>query len=87
MEDATELTLLAAIDKKANNPSWTLKTDDWGYFQRAYERKSDAFWSKYNVFEAMLVTGIITGVYWFIISIVDLKKYSGANWETAIKVS
>ena len=85
-EDTTERTLLEAIDVKKNTQTLNIRTDDWGYIQRTFERNSDTFWNKYDIFLAVLVTGGVTGVYWIILSIIDIKKYKNCNWNRAVLV-
>ena len=73
-------------------PSLTLKTDYWGYFQRAYEsvkdNKEDAsYWEDYNVYLFIAGTAGLVGILWFIGGIVELRKFLNTDWNLTICVS
>ena len=85
-EDTTERTLLEAIEAKKTTQTLNIRTDDWGHIQRIFERNSDSFWEKYDIFFAVLITGGVTSVYWIILSIIDIKKYKNCNWNRAVLV-
>ena len=76
--DQMEYTFLDALSIKLLNPTWTMKTDDWGYFYRAYERaalNSDSFWSQYDIFVATCFVTAITGVAWLIMSLIEIRQF------------
>ncbi len=75
IEDPTvELPFRTGVQFQILQRSWTLTTDDWGWFQRAHEI-NDSFWSKYDVFYALFIVGGVCGIYWLIFSITELVKY------------
>jgi len=82
LEDATETTFQAAVAYKISHPTLTILTQDWGYFQRAYEKK-DSYWSKYDVFLVILLTGGVAGLYWAVISCIELSKFKNSDWDRA----
>jgi hypothetical protein len=75
--------------KTVTNPTWTIKTEDWGWFQRASEevrKDSSSFWKDYDVWIAIVVTAGVTGIMWIINSIMEIKKFCGMKWDNAICV-
>ena len=87
--DQTEYTLFTAVPAKAFNPAWTLKTDDWGYFYRAFQRgtlNSDSTWKDYDALLAIAITAGITGFIWFITAIIDIRKFCSTRWDMACYV-
>ena len=68
---------------KLANPSWHMRTDDWGYIYRAYQ-STDPYWSKYNVFLYIVVTAAVTTFMWVIATLVDIWKYTTLAWRLAV---
>ena len=76
----------AGMVMKLANPEWTIRTDDWGYFYRAFEetlKDSNSYWKDYDVFLAIAVTAGVTGIMWFINSIVEIRKFAKSRWNLA----
>ena len=66
--------------------TWTIKTDDWGYFYRAFFstwNNSNSSWKSYDAFLAIVLTAGVTGILFFILSIMDIRKFSNFNWSVA----
>ena len=78
----TELPLVFALKFKVTAPTWTLKTDDWGWIQRASENL-DSFWKNYDVFYAVLIVGIVCSLYWLVSGIFELLKYKREDANAA----
>ncbi len=75
-----------AMQIKDQHQNWTMRTDDWGYFQRAYYRVRDEgsdYWYSYNVFIAIIVTTAVTGFLWLIASIIEIVKFGAWKWRLA----
>eukprot|EP00826_Nyctotherus_ovalis_P048424 TRINITY_DN5704_c0_g1_i3.p1 TRINITY_DN5704_c0_g1~~TRINITY_DN5704_c0_g1_i3.p1 ORF type:complete len:228 (+),score=33.42 TRINITY_DN5704_c0_g1_i3:111-794(+) len=68
----TELTLKEVFESTPN-PSTYLKTDYWGWFQRAHDE--DSILNEYDVFYFILIVGAGCGAICAIISIVEICKY------------
>ena len=69
---------------KEANPTWEIKTDDWGYIYRVFEKaifNSRTLWREYNVFVLIVITVGITGILWIILSIVNIIKYAKMRWN------
>ena len=69
---------------KANNPTWTLKVCDWGYIYRVFNKgivNSIGDYVEYDTFLLIVVTSGVTGLLWFILSIVDIKKFKNTIWN------
>lgn len=84
-QDPTEYEFRAALAMKKINPQYSIKTDDWGYFQRAFQRvqdTNDSYWSNYDAFLAILVTAGVVGIYWIVTCIVYIVKL--VNHSTTI---
>lgn len=79
----------AILVQKGDNPGWALKMKDWGYIYRVYERgllKSNPDVRKYDVFLLIIITGGLTGLMWFILSVYDIEKFSKTKWSYACPV-
>jgi len=67
--------------------NWTMRTDDEGYFQRAFldvlKNEKNSFWKDYDVFVAICCTTGVTGIIWVIIGIFELTKFIECRWELA----
>ena len=77
-----EYTLEQAKTIKEQNFSWNIKTDDWGYFYRAYTED----WNKYNLFLPIAICGAIMGLSWTITTLFNIAKYTYLKWNFACKV-
>ena len=84
-EDITERTLEDAVTLKQVHPTWTILTDDLGYFQRAHEESSNR-WQEYDVFQSILVTACITGSLWVLINCLETYKFGTVKWNLALPV-
>ncbi|MDR3546681.1 MAG: hypothetical protein P4M11_00135 [Candidatus Pacebacteria bacterium] len=85
-EDPTERTFQEVIEiRYVSSLFYNPKTDNWGYFQIAAQR-NDSFWKKYNALIIILVTGGVTGIFWVIIGILELRKYCKSMWNLATTV-
>lgn len=84
-DSGTEYNFETAIDAIANNPSWKMKTDDQGYFQRAFSY-NDEYWSEYNVFISILLIGSIAALTLIIAAIIDITKLIKLRWDMRIYV-
>ena len=81
-----EYDLVHGLDYKALHPELTIKTDNWGYFQVAYEKVRDNpndEWKSYDVLLAILATANITGLIWIIVSSLEAHAFLCANWHFA----
>jgi len=78
-----EYTFREFKDAKIANPSWTPRTDDWGYFYRGYYRNKDSYWEKYDVFLLVIVTSAITTFLWILTSLLGIYKYAARVWRLA----
>ena len=69
------------------NPQWTAKTDDYGYFRRAFDyHYEDEFWEPYDVFLIIAIIMPITVLLWLIIAIFDIRKHVKLAWSFACYV-
>jgi hypothetical protein len=81
-----EYDLVHGLDYKALHPELTILTDNWGYFQEAYERVRDNpndEWKAYDVLLSILATGSITGLVWLIVSSIETHAFLRTNWQFA----
>eukprot|EP01022_Parablepharisma_sp_SALTPOND_P008164 TRINITY_DN135304_c1_g1_i1.p2 TRINITY_DN135304_c1_g1~~TRINITY_DN135304_c1_g1_i1.p2 ORF type:complete len:245 (-),score=7.32 TRINITY_DN135304_c1_g1_i1:81-815(-) len=76
-------TFLQGKELKLANPSWVIRTDDWGYIYRAYQRENDPYWSQYDVFLYIVVTAAVTTFLWVLVTLMDLYKYIAWAWKLA----
>ncbi len=89
VEDPTERTFEAGMVDKFTNPSWTIKTDDWGYIYRAFEKtlsNSNSYWKDYDIFLAVALTAGVTSILWVIGCSIEINKYVKANWNATSAV-
>jgi len=66
-QNTTEFTFLAGMEMKTRNLNWTIRTDDWGYFYRAfcnYMSGSNNYWKDYDAFLGIILTSSFSGVLW-----------------------
>lgn len=87
--DKTERTVQDAIQVKATHPKMKIRTDDWGYFRRAYEEINEDTndrWEEYNVFMEITIIAAACGGIWFILGITDMCKYISLKWYLAAPV-
>ena len=72
--------------KLFSNTEWTVRTEDWGYFYRAFEetmKDSNSYWKDYDVWLAIVITAGVTGIMWIINSIIEIRKFAKAGWDLA----
>ena len=83
-ESPTEVTFAIGKTIKSMYASFTIRTDDWGYFYRAFESTRDnenSYWKDYDVFLAIACTAGVTGILWIVCSIIDVFKFTRAGWH------
>ncbi|MDR3549440.1 MAG: hypothetical protein P4M11_14445 [Candidatus Pacebacteria bacterium] len=88
-EDPTERDIVAAINLKLVHPTWTMRTDDWGYIRRVYEDNKDGTnnrWKEYNVFLAICITAAVCGAVWIFTNLCEVKKFGKSKWRWVIRV-
>jgi len=88
-EAPTEVTFQQGILLKALNPTWNMKTEDWGYIQRAYDAvKKDAssYWKDYDIYFLILVVAGASGLLFIITGIIELIKFAKMKWRLACVV-
>lgn len=83
-EDPTgkEYSIREAEIVKQQNPTWTIETDDWGYFYRAFAKHEDkSFWEDYDcALQITITTGVVS--FFFIISgILNAVKFCKARFK------
>eukprot|EP00826_Nyctotherus_ovalis_P005876 TRINITY_DN1133_c0_g2_i2.p2 TRINITY_DN1133_c0_g2~~TRINITY_DN1133_c0_g2_i2.p2 ORF type:complete len:114 (-),score=16.79 TRINITY_DN1133_c0_g2_i2:337-678(-) len=74
-EYGEDMDLLTALRTSTRYPELTLRTDNWGYFQEAYNHvKNDegSYWKPYNCFQLLLSTVYIAAPLWIAMSIMRL---------------
>ena len=76
----TEYTFETGITAILEHPSWKLKTDDKGYFQRSFN-SDDEFWDKYEVFVSIIFIGAISAFALIISAIIDIIKLARMRWD------
>jgi len=88
-EDPTERTIQDAMRIRTSQPSWRIYTDDWGYFQRAYEEnknKSNPRYKNYNIYLLVCITAVCGGSLILIGSILESCKFFSRTKITSIFV-
>jgi hypothetical protein len=88
VQDPTEVTFQRGLVLKFMNPTWEMKTDDWGYFYRAFDytlSNPDGYWKDYDVFLALAITAAITGIMWIVIACIDINKFLKGKYHLAVK--
>lgn len=89
-EDATEYDFVTGMAMKLVNPSWTIKTDYWGYFFTAFDKtmkNSNSYWKDYDVLLCLVITAGVTGILWIITTIIEMHKFAKCKWNLAKCVS
>jgi len=82
-----EYTIKEAWALKLLNPEWTIRTDDWGYFYRAFTTKDvNPFWEDYDSLLQMTITIGVSGLLFFITGIINACKFCGGNFNAACRV-
>lgn len=69
---------------KRNSPSLKIKTDNWGYFQLAFERvmdNGDSPWKEYDCFLAIILTDCVTGIFWVVLSLLGIYAHTKEWWS------
>ena len=86
-EDSNEVSFETGMAIKQIHPNWTMQTEDWGYFPRAFNDvlnlNDKSMWKKYDVYIAIACTSGITGLIWFIAGLIEISKFRGAKWNLA----
>lgn len=75
---------------RITNPDWKLKIKDSGYIYRMFERgiiNNEPGYDKYDLFILIVCTAGVTGILWFILSILDIMKFKRTKWDSACCVS
>lgn len=86
-QNTTEVSFVIGMKIKLLNPSWTIRTDDWGFFFRAfgnYLTGSNSYWRSYDSFLVIMITAGITGVLWLFGSYTEFKRYSDAHSNASV---
>ena len=82
-----EFTLQMGILMKAMHSTYTMRTDDWGYFQRAFfdvlDNPDTTMWKDYDVFLGIACTAGVTGILWVIASGLEITKFCKISWGRA----
>lgn len=64
-------------------PQFTINTEDWGYFQRAYEEVKSGEnmrWEEYNVALYIMLVSAISGGLLIIGTVLSLIKFCCSKW-------
>lgn len=88
-ENTTEVTFYVGMQIKLLNPTWTIRTDDWGFIYRAfgnYLSGSNNYWRSYDVFIGLLLTAGITGTLYLFGSYIEFKRFTDKNMKLTPKV-
>lgn len=89
-QNSTEVTFFNGMNIKLNNPSWTMKTDDLGYFYRAFNSyltgNNYSFWKSYDAFFGIMIAGIMSSIIWLIGGIMEIYKFFYIKWSLANRV-
>lgn len=88
-QNATEVTFSTGMQIKLMNPDWDIKTDDWGYFYRAYSNYmsgTNKYWRNYDAFLGIVITTGICGMLWLFGNYHDFKRLSPGSGEAPLKV-
>eukprot|EP00826_Nyctotherus_ovalis_P062341 TRINITY_DN8_c0_g1_i3.p1 TRINITY_DN8_c0_g1~~TRINITY_DN8_c0_g1_i3.p1 ORF type:complete len:270 (+),score=59.93 TRINITY_DN8_c0_g1_i3:2-811(+) len=84
--DGKEYTINEAIIVKQTNPSWSIRTEDWGHFYRAFVKdNSNSFWEKYDCLLSITITAGVVGVLWIITAVFNMYKYCGTRFDLSCK--
>ena len=65
-------------------PHWSLRTEDWGYFQRGYEEvKSGEImrWEQYNVYHDSRFVSIVSSTFYIVGSMIEIIRYCCSKWS------
>jgi len=74
---------------RTSQPSWRIYTDDWGYFQRAYEENKDRTnerYKSYNIYDTVCMTVGIGAGFILIGSVYEIYKFCSRTKITSIIV-
>ncbi len=74
---------------KLLTPTLTIKTENWGYFQTAYEKvrdNSSSTWKDYDCYYALLATAGVTGLMWILLCSCEAHAFRKGIWTSATKV-
>eukprot|EP00830_Metopus_es_P015833 TRINITY_DN4695_c0_g1_i1.p1 TRINITY_DN4695_c0_g1~~TRINITY_DN4695_c0_g1_i1.p1 ORF type:complete len:286 (-),score=26.85 TRINITY_DN4695_c0_g1_i1:60-917(-) len=84
VQNETEADIFTGLAMKLLNPSLTIKTDNWGYFQVAFSdvmANSSSKWKDYDCFLAILGTAGISGIMWIILCSIKIHALR-KGWTT-----
>lgn len=85
VEDETERTFVMALNYKIENSNWTIMTDDWGYFQRTYQKaiegSTDNSLENYDVFIVIIIIGVVSFLMWGAYSALSFYMYYRRKWD------
>lgn len=87
-EDPTksDFTFQDAFEIKLANPTWVIKTDDIGYFYRAFvEKEVNPYWENYDVLLFIGIVSGITGTLWITSGVVNINKAYFCRWDLTFK--
>jgi hypothetical protein len=85
-----EYDLFEGLARKAVNPADTIRTENWGYFQAAFERvmkDSNSPWKDYDCYLAILCTAGVSGVMWIVMAIIEIHKFRKGIFRWGCKVA
>ena len=73
-----EYDLFTGLALKIANPTYTIMTENWGYFQVAFERvnkDSSSPWKDYDCFLYILCIAGGTGLFWIIMASIEIHQF------------
>ena len=78
------------MEIKRANRDWLIRTDDWGYIERAYYHAkdgTDTYWSDYDIFLPVLITAGLACLYWVVTNVYMMFQYTDREGVSGYRVS